>query len=198
MGYKEDFLAAINEALPEGISGLLDKEIPEAPSVTVTDVDSAIIATGHLSKYFLDLFNTFKGLTPVELLLRIGQKNATLQAGVLIATEYIKKESFDFTIVFPTTATYTRIAGDDFICSVSFPDDNSFDACTGVSIVFDPQIAESTSLERNEENRTFLKNFPMIQAPSQEILEVVARFTASFEDADDFTQAIGFGIRLPQ
>lgn len=108
MGYKEDFLTALNESLPEGILELLEKEIPEAPSVTVSDVDSAIIANGHLAKYLLDLFNTFKGLTPVELLLRIGQKNATLQAAFLAGIEYTKGEGeYDFSISLDPTIVYT-------------------------------------------------------------------------------------------
>lgn len=88
MPVKADFIATIRKT-PEGISDFLTTPIPAAPSMsTPADVDAAIIANGIAAKFMLDLFAPYAGLTPIELLLRIGQHNNVLEAGLLAGLEY--------------------------------------------------------------------------------------------------------------
>lgn len=109
MSLKDEFLKALDEALPVGILGCIDARIPPAPSVTVTDVNSAIFAMGVLSQYLCDLCREFLGLTPVELLLRIGQRNATLQAMLLLSLEFIGSQSFKILAPLPGQEYYEML-----------------------------------------------------------------------------------------
>lgn len=87
---KQTFLEAVR-LTPDGIVAFLETPIPAAPTIgTPADVDAAILASGVLSKYLLDLFTPFAGLTPIELLLRIGQHNSVLESAMLAGLEYIE------------------------------------------------------------------------------------------------------------
>lgn len=87
---KQDFIEAIR-LTPDGINNFLEATIPEPPEVsTPADVDAANVACGVLAKYLLDFFRPFAGLTPVELLLRIGQHNTVLESAMLAGLEYIE------------------------------------------------------------------------------------------------------------
>jgi hypothetical protein len=86
---KTTFIEALRTT-PEGILDFLATPIPTPPTVaTPADVDAAIIANGICAQYILDLFQPFAGLTPIELMLRIGQHNNVLEAGLLAGLEYI-------------------------------------------------------------------------------------------------------------
>lgn len=86
---KTTFIEALRTT-PEGILDFLATPLPTPPTISApADVDAAIIANGICAKYVLDLFTPFAGLTPIELLLRIGQHNNVLEAGLLAGLEYI-------------------------------------------------------------------------------------------------------------
>jgi hypothetical protein len=86
---KQTFVEALR-ATPDGITDFLTTPLPAAPSIAApADVDAAIIANGIAAKFVLDLFQPFAGLTPIELLLRIGQHNSVLEAGLLAGLQYI-------------------------------------------------------------------------------------------------------------
>lgn len=87
---KQEFIEAVR-LTPEGIAAFLGTPIPDPPTYTPpTDTDSAILVSGILSGYLLDFFAPFAGLTPVELLLRIGQHNTVLESAMLAGLEYIE------------------------------------------------------------------------------------------------------------
>lgn len=89
-GSKQQLIEAFR-LMPEGIQEFLETPIPEPPTIgTPGDVDSAIVASGIASKYICDLFQPFAGLTPIELLTRIGQHNSVLEIGMLAGLEYFK------------------------------------------------------------------------------------------------------------
>lgn len=86
---KQQFIEAVR-ATPDGIVDFLTTAIPAPPSIsTPADVDAAIIANGVAAKFVCDLFQPFAGLTPVELLLRIGQHNSVLESAMIAGLEYI-------------------------------------------------------------------------------------------------------------
>lgn len=86
---KNAFIAQLRET-PEGIQNFLNKALPTPPNISLpNDVDSAIIATGVLAKYLLDLFAVFAGLTPIELLLRLGQHSNVAEALLFAALQYL-------------------------------------------------------------------------------------------------------------
>jgi len=92
---KQEFIEAVR-LTPDGINDFLETPIPAAPTIgTPTDKDSAIIANGVLSKFLLDLFAPFAGLTPVELLLRIGQHNSVLESAMIAGLEYLEGSDSD-------------------------------------------------------------------------------------------------------
>lgn len=101
---KQTFITAVRTT-PDGIAGFLDTPIPEPPTLAQpTDVDTAIIVNGVCAWYVLELFRPFAGLTPVELLLRIGQHNSVLESAMLAGLEYLtdSQAANDFEIVAPT------------------------------------------------------------------------------------------------
>ena len=129
--------------MPEGIREFLDKPLPTAPTIsTPADVDAAIIASGVLSKMLLDLFATFAGFTPIEMLSRIGQHNSVQEIAMLAGLEYVKgqdgtppdPEDFGVTILEPADgATYLPgtlrirakgVNGDLVHCEYKFPDNS--------------------------------------------------------------------------
>ena len=86
---KQAFLEAVRTT-PDGISGFLTAVIPTPPDIPYPEtVNGAIIVNGICAKYIMDLFAPFAGLTPIELLLRIGQHNSVLESAMLAGLEYI-------------------------------------------------------------------------------------------------------------
>jgi hypothetical protein len=100
--------------LTPGVVEFLSAAIPDPPEITTpTDVDAAIIANGIAAKYVLDLFKPFAGLTPVEMVLHIGQLNTVLQGAYLAGLEYINASGAQngITIVMPEDG-HTYLPGD--------------------------------------------------------------------------------------
>lgn len=88
-GSKQQLIEAFR-LLPDGIQEFLDTPFPEVQTIsTPADVDAGIIASGVLSKVLLDWLAPFAGLTPIELLTRIGQHNSVLEIAMLAGIEYM-------------------------------------------------------------------------------------------------------------
>ena len=100
---KTAFLDALLADLPVGVSDFMQTSIGTIPTMTIpTTKDDAIIACGKLSAHLNNfLLAPFSGLTPVELLLRIGQKNPVLISGLLAGLEVIAGEGGRLTILSP-------------------------------------------------------------------------------------------------
>jgi uncharacterized membrane protein YgcG len=104
---KQTFITAVRTT-PAGIAGFLTTPIPEPPTISQpADVDAAIIVNGVCAWFILELFRPFAGLTPVELLLRIGQHNSVLESAMLAGLEYLEdtQAAQEFEIVEPTEGT---------------------------------------------------------------------------------------------
>lgn len=86
---KTDLLAALSE-LPEGIQTKLYTQFPAVPGISwPTTVDEAIIAQGQLACNLNQVLQAFAGVTPVDLLLHIGQHNPVAKALLLAVLEYV-------------------------------------------------------------------------------------------------------------
>lgn len=80
---KAELIAGLS-TLPDGIQNFLEIELPTAPTIsTPSDVDAAIVASGVLSKFLLDVFVPYAGLFLAALPLHVGQLNDWHNAGVL-------------------------------------------------------------------------------------------------------------------
>lgn len=126
---KQDFVEAVR-LTPDGIKEFLETPIPEAPTVSPAD-DTANEA---LAAFLLNLFRPFAGLTPVELLLRIGQHNSVLESAMIAGLEYIEgadSESNGLTILEPQDGQ-TYDAGE-----MRFTASTSNAVCIGMSMTLD-------------------------------------------------------------
>jgi hypothetical protein len=113
--------------LPETISNLLEKTIPEAPTIdTPTDVDSAIVAQGVLSKYLLDLFYEMRGFSIAAAMMHIGQLN-TVNQTIALASLRVRKGLIEIEIILPDAGTNYALES-AFIAEISISGD-----VTGVS-----------------------------------------------------------------
>lgn len=108
---KQAFIDALEQELPGGVSNFLTTELPVAPSVdTPTTEEAAVLAQGVLAKYLLDVFYAFSGITPVDLILRIGQQNAVLKSMLLAGLQFVGEVGeHSFTILEPiSTHSYAQ------------------------------------------------------------------------------------------
>jgi len=84
---KELLIAALNnDFLAEGFAEFLQTPLPEFDTAEMT-VEEAIIQEGMLSRHLNAIFTSFAGLFPLEIPLRMGQKNATQQALLLASLQ---------------------------------------------------------------------------------------------------------------
>lgn len=103
MSVKADFLEAIRKT-PDGIDGFLATAIPTLTATTLpTDTDSAILVQGILAHNLNTILCLYSGLTPIELLLRIGQHSNVSEAILLSGLEFIgdSQAQKEFTIKEP-------------------------------------------------------------------------------------------------
>jgi hypothetical protein len=83
---KEMLINALNADFLPGFAEFLDIPLPEFDPSDM-DVDAAIQWEGKLSRHLCSIFGSFAGLFPLEIPLRIGQKNATMQGMLLAALQ---------------------------------------------------------------------------------------------------------------
>lgn len=103
MSVKSDFIEALRQT-PDGINGFLSTPIPTLEATSnPTTTDDAIITQGILAHNLNLIFKTMEGLTPIELLLRIGQHSNVAEVIALSGLEYLGSEQGqDFKILEPT------------------------------------------------------------------------------------------------
>jgi hypothetical protein len=98
---KQLLLEALSNEFPAEIIDFLNVPIPTVPTAP-EDVDNAIILTGQLSAYLIQIIQAFAGMPLLDVFLHAGQKNATLQAIALSGLEMAKEpKPHDFRIVSP-------------------------------------------------------------------------------------------------
>lgn len=181
MSLKRDFIEAVR-VTPEGIAGFLTTPLPEAPTIaTPTDVDAAIIANGVCAKFVLDLFAPFAGLTPIELMLRIGQHNTVLESAMLAGLEYIEGADPDsnmITIIEPLEGVSYTPGEMRFSASVT----NGF--CVGMVLL----MSGGALIKMIDNDGTWQQYVNMERG------DYTATFTASFEDTSEQSASVSFTI----
>ena len=99
--------------LTPGVVEFLTAEIPMPPEINApADEAAAIVANGIAAKYILDLFRPFAGLTPVEMILHIGQLNTVLQGAYLSGLEYLDASGMQNTLLFDAPKDGAIISAD--------------------------------------------------------------------------------------
>jgi hypothetical protein len=100
---KIPFLEALQTDIPAGVASFLETPFGDFTEIAVpTTKDESIIACGKLSAHLNNfLLMPFAGLTPVELLLRIGQKNPVLISSLLSGLELISGGGGKFDVIAP-------------------------------------------------------------------------------------------------
>jgi len=86
---KTQLLEALR-ATPDGITAFETTPIPDPPAASPpTTVDDAIIVNGVCAYYLMEVFRSFAGLTPVELLLRLGQHSSIGEGLLLTGLQFL-------------------------------------------------------------------------------------------------------------
>lgn len=175
MGVKEAFLQALDE-VPEGISEFTDRPIPAFSVVGwPEDVDAAIIAQGQLAANLNILLKTFEGLTPVELLLRLGQRNEVMKAMLLAGLQYVSQtELHDFNILVPESGIVHTPGQIDFAAEVI----TGLDDLTAFSVDVTGPENKTIQLAQDEGNENRFEG----QAEFTQTGLYTAVFTAEFGD----------------
>jgi hypothetical protein len=177
---KQTFIEAVR-LTPDGIVDFLATPLPAAPTIsTPADADAAILASGILSKYLLDLFATFEGLTPIELLLRIGQHNSVLESAMLAGLEYIEgadSAENDITVLEPQDGVSYTPGEMRFIAKVA----NGF--CIGMTLTLGADPIKMVSTDD-----------VFTQFVNMEVGDYTATFDASFEDTTTQTASVHFTV----
>lgn len=199
---KQSFIDALNTT-PDGIDAFLETPIPTVAAFAMpTDVDSSIIAQGKLAYNINEILRAFGGLTPIELLLRIGQHNSVLQGALLAGLEYIEQEGYEFTIVSPTpTGIYSPTQEIQFAADLETQED--FNKCSGivVEVIVPPtqnegQLTQQITLERIGDQQAYVKNIVLTMPTVYNLpITLTARFSASFEGVDvPYTKTVTFTL----
>jgi hypothetical protein len=151
--------------------------------------DDAIIAQGVLAVFLLDVFRPFGGLTPVELLLRIGQHNSVTEAILFTALEYLSDSDAqkEFTILEPKDGK-TYLPGDIRI-AVSAKSSNIAFAIVTVSDAY--QTSFDITLEPNETGSVYYG-----YARCEEIGNYTFAFSVTFNDDAKTTKTANVGIKI--
>lgn len=81
-------LAEIEQDIPEGVRNFLTTELPDGPTLTApVDVETAIICQAEFCVWMGQMFGQFKGLTPIQIPMMIGQLNTVQHSMLLSALE---------------------------------------------------------------------------------------------------------------
>lgn len=149
---KDNFIASWNSMLPDGVLNLAEAAFPPAPTIdTPTDVDAAIIAQGVLSKYLLDLFAAFEGLTPVDLILHIGQRNAVNKAMLLAGLELADEDAEEHSIAIDAPpSTWSTLDG-PMLCQIELFGDLTGLSAVWVDVVYPDQTTASAGMDSSIE-----------------------------------------------
>lgn len=191
MGLKAEFIDLLRQT-PDGIAAFLTEEIPEPPEISQpATTDDAVIAQGILSYYLLEVFRPFAGVTPVELLLRIGQHNNVVETMCLAGLEYLADTNTqqDFTVEEPIAET--KYAQGDVRIIVSAK--NGTIQSVGVAVT-----TPSTSLDAamgpvsENDNKTF-----MGFARCEEIGDYTFDVTVTFSDNSTASASVDCEIAAP-
>jgi hypothetical protein len=120
MSIKDDFLAALDADFPSALNDLLDRTIPNIPTIGwPTEVEDAIIAQGQLASNINVILKQFEGLPVVQMMMHLGQKNRTVQNLLLTSLEYLERGGGDFDIVSPLSGQVFAPSPAAFMCVVN-------------------------------------------------------------------------------
>lgn len=136
--------------LPDSITELLDKTLPEPPTISIpTTVDDAIIAQGVLSKYLLDVFKELTGFSIAAAMMHIGQLNTVNQV-VALASLQVQPNWVEIEVILPSDAVFYSTES-SFLCEIAIDGNaESIDAVTLHRIDPDSSTLESAMLTGQE------------------------------------------------
>lgn len=134
MSQKDQLIRSLQEDLPEaGLLPFVSVAIPALEDIDVpATTDDAIIAQGVLAANINTILQAFEGLTPVELLLRIGQRSSTALALLLASLECTTSVTHDFDIISPDSGNVYYL---DQEIQVTMSLLSGAPACTSVSCI---------------------------------------------------------------
>lgn len=144
MSVKSDLIEKLRET-PGGVLNFLLTPLIEAPGQEYpTTKDDAIIVQGVLAAFLLNALKPFAGLTPIEMIMRVGQHSNPLETITLSILEYIDASNAEkaFTIEEPTEGQ-SLAAGDIRIIVKAKGKISSIQALTNVGAGYDPQTPET-------------------------------------------------------
>ena len=101
---KAMLIDALNQDLPDGVRKFLSVPLPKFTYESM-DEETSLSWQGNLAKYLCNVFTPFEGLFPVEIPLRIGQKNATMQGLLIAALKATREVGFYYSDDIIATAT---------------------------------------------------------------------------------------------
>lgn len=182
---KQQFIDAFR-ATPDGISEFLTAPVPTLETITSpADVDAAIIAQGKLAANLNLILKTFEGLTPIELLLRIGSHSPVAEIAALAGWQYINASSAqqDFSITAPTAGSTYQPGNLRLSCSAG----NGQIKQVAVEIEGQSPIA----LESSDDGLSF---YGYARFEAEETGEFTATFSALFSDDSTQTASVSFTI----
>ena len=116
----KEFIDEIHASLPESVSGFLETQIGEIEELTMPETrEQAVIVCGQFAAIMNNaLLRPFAGLTPIEVLMRIGQKNAVHIAAMLSGLEAISGSGGKLTILSPKAGgIYPNWMEEGFVCT---------------------------------------------------------------------------------
>lgn len=109
---KSDFIQALFDDMPATVGAYLETPIGDVVDIPVpTTKDTAVIACGQLAANLNNAFlKPFVGLTPIELFMRIGQKNPVFISSLLAGLETISGSGGKMQIDIPKNGgTYQQL-----------------------------------------------------------------------------------------
>ena len=141
---RQAFIDELNSTVT-GIDDFIDTPIPVLTEITTSfDADNPTRNNEILAYNVNKILRAFQGLTPIELILRIGQKNETMQAMLLAALEYVGGGENSLTVISPIADGEYYGWFDTCICDITGGTVKS------VSVTFD---GESFPMEASGDSR---------------------------------------------
>ena len=175
----EEFIKELEKDTPSGVLNFLATQIGEIDEISApSTTDEAVIACGQLAANLNNAWlKKFSGFTPVEGLMRIGQKNPVIISSLLSNLEFITASN-KLTIISPTS-------GQEMTYEDLF-------ACTGAGIEsVTVTIDAGMEITLTQNGDVWSGGFVDELATDAEL---TATFAASFADGENVSKTVSFTI----
>lgn len=172
------FLDELHADMPEGLAAYLETPFGEVADIAMPNSkDAAVIACGQLAANLNNAFlKPFAGMTPVEMILRAGQKNPVFISSLLGSLEFITGGGGGLQIIAPAEGSVNP---------------NYFElacACPGKPVTVSVTVGEMV-IDLTRKTGNTWKGFPATPIPSGKHL---AEFLAEFDDGSTLVKTSNF------